>query len=117
MLQTVFNGRIGGLAYTVRFIELRGTIDYQSDPSNGHMYREYITFPRVYLRHAEFSLELISTDLEITEGNLLVTGERALCRASITNIINFGPVADLVVEIELNGIYLNITSTTVTHTG
>ncbi len=117
ILQIIFLGFIGGLAYTVPYIEPRGTIDYQSDPSNGHLYRSHITFPRVYLRHAEYSLELISTSLESTEGNLLVIGERALCRASVTNIINFGPAADLAVALQVNGTYLNITSTQVSHVG
>ena len=119
MLQVVFDGSIRGLAFTVPYIELRGTVDYQSDPSNGHIYREDITFQRVYLRHAELSLELISTTFEMTTKNLLVVGEEALCRATVSNIINFEPAlaVDLVVLMEVNGTYLNITSINVIHTG
>lgn len=117
MLRRTISGFIGNLAYTVPYIELHGIIDYQSIPSNGHTYREQITFPRVYLRHAEFSLYLVSTSLEQTENNLLIAGERALCRASITNIINFGPAADMVVFIEVNEIYLSIISTELFHVG
>lgn len=116
-LQREFSGLIGDLAYTVPYIELYGRIEYQSTPSNGHIYHQDIIFPRVYLRHAEFVLSLISTSFEETEDDLLIFGERALCRASITNIINFGPVVDLVVLIEVNSTYLNITSTDVVHIG
>lgn len=116
VLQTNFIGFIGSLVFTVRYIEIRGIIEYQSDPSNGHVYHQSITFPRVYFRHAEFSLELNSTSLEMTEGNLLVVGERATYRASVTNIFNFGPPGDLVVVMEANGTYLNITTTDVVHT-
>jgi hypothetical protein len=112
-LQITFFGLIGDLAFTVQYIELYGTIDYQSDPFNGHTYDQDITFPRVYLRHADFSLNLISTTFEETEDNLLISGEGALCRASTTNIINFGPAANLVILIEVNGTYFNITSTDV----
>ena len=116
-VETGFFGLIGDLAFSIPYIELYGTIDYQSNPSNGHIYRQDITFPRVYLRHADFVLNLISTTFEETEDNLLVFGERALCRASTTNIINFGPVANLVILIEVNGTYLNITSTDAVHIG
>ncbi len=117
MLQIAFNGTFASLAYTVPFIQLHGLIEYQSSPTNGHAYSEQITFPKVFVRDADFSLELINTSLELTNGLLLVEGEEALFRANITNIINFGPSTDLNLLVEVNGTYLYINSTEIVRIG
>ena len=103
-----FNGTIGSLAYTVPFIELDGFIEYESVPSNGHTYYEQITFQKVFVRHAEFSLERLYTSLNFTEGSLLVDGEEAVFVATITNVINFGHSADLTLVVEVNDTYLSM---------
>ena len=116
-LKLNFTGILGGSAYTLPYIQLQGLIEYHSDPSNGHIYQEPVTFPKIYMRHAEFALELQNTSLELTLGSLLIEGEEAFFQANISNIINFGPSADLTLVVKVDGAYLNFNHTEVAQIG
>ena len=116
-LEITFAGSVQSLAYAVPSIQLQGTVEFQSFPSNGHTYNQPVSFQEVLVRHAEIFVELVSTSMELTEGTLLVLEEEALFRATITNIVNFGPSNDLMLMIRVNGTYLNIMSTEIVQIG
>lgn len=105
-LPLVFLGVLSSEAYTSGSIQLYGSIQYQSSPSNGHVYVEPITFPRIFIRNAEFAFYLVSTSLLMTEDNLVVLRETAVWRANITRVS--GPSANLTLLVELNDTFLNI---------
>ena len=112
-----FNGSIGDLAYTVPSIQLRGEIVYETSPTNGHQYHEMFYFPEVFIRHANFSLELMSTSSDSTRGPVLIQDEEALFRGRMTEVFNFGESANLSLLVEVDGMYLSIVSTDVVQVG
>jgi hypothetical protein len=110
-----FEGVIGALAYTAGFIQLHGDIEFQSSPSNGHVYEGPIIFPKVFIRNLQFTFDLVSTSSDRSDGDLVLFRESALWLANISLIA--GPVEDLRLLIELNDTYLNITEVKVTQIG
>lgn len=110
-----FGGVVGAMAYTVGFIQLHGVIEYQSIPTNGQVYVQPVdTFPRIHIRNVELFFDLLSTNLEVTEGAVVEVREEAIWRASIEDIA--GPSADLILLVERN-IYLNITDVLIAQIG
>lgn len=101
-----FQGILSSDAYTRGFIQPRGSIEYQSTPTNGHVYVEPITFPSVFIRNTEFAFDLLSTSLQTTESDLVVLRETAIWQANISRIS--GPSANLTLLVELNDTFLNI---------
>lgn len=118
-LQVNFNGTTGNLAHTIPYIQLFGYIEYESVPFNGHTYQEQVTFPKVFVRDAEVSIKPLVTSSSLTRDSLLVNEEEALFVASITNLVNTGPAADLSLAVEVNDTFLNIltNSTKINTTG
>lgn len=107
---------IGSAAVSLPYInELYGFVEYQSIPSNGYEYVQPIVFPRVFVRNAEFTFELLNTSLDLTTTSSLVVNEEAIFRAVISNIT--GPSADLVFSVRLNGIYVEATNVVVVSVG
>ncbi len=97
-----FNGTVNSLAYTVLSIQLEGQISFETAPTNGHQYCEMFSFPEIFIRDANFSLELISTSFDSTQGPALIQDEEALFRASVTDIHNFGESANLTLSLEID---------------
>lgn len=114
-LSLEFQGVLGAVAYTVGFIQLHGSIEFQSTPTNGYVYVEPITFPRVFIRNAEFTFDLLSTSSEMTEGDFVVLRETAIWQASISFIT--GPLANLSLLVELNDTFLSITDVDIIQIG
>lgn len=79
------------------------------------MYTELITFPEVFVRNVEFSFELLSTSSGVTNGSLVVEGERAVWQSNISSIA--GPRANLSLTVELNEVHLNITDVEIVYIG
>lgn len=115
-LQLEFRGVLGTGAYTNSFIQPLGSIEFQSVPTNGHLYEEPIIFPKVFIRNAELTFDLVSTTSEISKENLVVLNEVAVWEANISSVT--GPPANLSLLVELNNnAFLNITDVTVASIG
>lgn len=112
-----FNGTIADLADTIPYIELYGHIDYESTPTNGHQYQERFTFPKIFLRNANVSLEMVSTSLDFTHGNVLVQNEEALFSASMKNIFNFEDNTNLTISFQLSSALVSILSSEIMDVG
>ena len=110
-----FDGIVGELGGIKQPVRLSGYIEYQSDPSNGHMYSEFIAFPDLYIRDLDFNFSLLSTSLDLTDGPLVVVNEVSVCRAQFRNIV--GPSANLNLLVELNDVHMNITDAEIVHIG
>ena len=114
-LQLELQGVVGAEAYTIGYIQLHGSVEFQSVPTNGRLYEEPAIFPKVFIRNVEFTFDLVSTTLEMTEGNLVALNEVAIWEANISRVT--GLPANLSLLIELNNAILNITDVHIVRTG
>ena len=110
-----FPCRTEALAVSVPYIEIGGHVEYESLPSNGYQYTQPVLFPRIYVREVDFTFELLNTSVELTDLNLLVLDEEAVFRAHISNVT--GPSADLVLRVNLDDLYVEITGINILSVG
>lgn len=93
------SGTIGSLAPSQPFIQLYGFVEYQSAPSNDHLYMQPVIFPKVFVVEADLTFKLLSTSLDLTADNSLVVDEEAVLRATLSNVS--GPSSDLLLLFSL----------------
>ena len=95
-------------------VQLLGFIEYEADPTNGHVYLEPITFPVIYIMHFDFSFSLLKTSLQLENG-LVAPDEMVTWRAEIENIR--GLDRNLSLTIEFDGSLLSIANASIVFIG